>query len=138
VLLQPVTRSSTRPWPLTDTTLQQGEFVDKLAELVIKTYGASNGVAKGDVYCIQVRCGVGCVARAKTKRPPRVPGAQALPSCAARLTSAALQLHNLAAACCLLLLLLLLHMTHHASHATQGKSKVPFFDDGGSDEEGGA
>jgi len=31
----------------------QGEFVDKLAELVIKTYGASNSISKGDIYMIQ-------------------------------------------------------------------------------------
>eukprot|EP00878_Enallax_costatus_P001516 GHUV01001667.1.p1 GENE.GHUV01001667.1~~GHUV01001667.1.p1 ORF type:complete len:212 (+),score=42.79 GHUV01001667.1:114-749(+) len=31
----------------------QGEFVDKLAELVIKTYGTSNNITKSDVYCIQ-------------------------------------------------------------------------------------
>lgn len=31
----------------------QGEFVDKLAELIIKTYGTSNKISKGDVYMIQ-------------------------------------------------------------------------------------
>ncbi|WIA31051.1 hypothetical protein OEZ86_001081 [Tetradesmus obliquus] len=31
----------------------QGEFVDKLAELVIKTYGSSHKIGKGDVYFIQ-------------------------------------------------------------------------------------
>lgn len=31
----------------------QGEFVDKLAELLIKTYGTSNNITKSDVYCIQ-------------------------------------------------------------------------------------
>jgi hypothetical protein len=31
----------------------QGEFVDKLAELVIKTYGSSNKISKSDVYFIQ-------------------------------------------------------------------------------------
>lgn len=31
----------------------QGEFVDKLAELIMKTYGASNSIAKADIYFIQ-------------------------------------------------------------------------------------
>lgn len=31
----------------------QGEFVDKLAELIIKTYGASNSISKPDIYFIQ-------------------------------------------------------------------------------------
>jgi hypothetical protein len=33
--------------------LLQGEFVDKLADLIMKTYGASNSIAKGDIYFIQ-------------------------------------------------------------------------------------
>jgi hypothetical protein len=32
--------------------LLQGEFVDKLAELIVKTYGASNSISKGDIYHI--------------------------------------------------------------------------------------
>lgn len=32
---------------------QQGEFVGKLADLVLKTYGASNAIAKSDIYFIQ-------------------------------------------------------------------------------------
>jgi hypothetical protein len=31
----------------------QGEFVDKLAELIIKTYGSSNKIGKADVFFIQ-------------------------------------------------------------------------------------
>lgn len=31
----------------------QGEFVDKLAELVVKTYGGSHSISKGDIYFIQ-------------------------------------------------------------------------------------
>lgn len=31
----------------------QGEFVGKLAELVVKTYGASNGITKKDIYVVQ-------------------------------------------------------------------------------------
>lgn len=34
-------------------TQTQGEFVDKLAELIIKTYGASNSISKPDIYFIQ-------------------------------------------------------------------------------------
>lgn len=44
-----VTKSATG----TEQIDMQGEFVDKLAELVIKTYGTSNNITKSDIYFIQ-------------------------------------------------------------------------------------
>lgn len=44
-----VTKSATG----TEQIDMQGEFVDKLAELIIKTYGTSNNISKSDVYFIQ-------------------------------------------------------------------------------------
>jgi density-regulated protein DRP1 len=44
-----VTKSATG----TEQIDMQGDFVDKLAELIIKTYGTSNSVAKADVFFIQ-------------------------------------------------------------------------------------
>eukprot|EP00879_Flechtneria_rotunda_P000989 GHRR01001123.1.p1 GENE.GHRR01001123.1~~GHRR01001123.1.p1 ORF type:complete len:183 (+),score=65.81 GHRR01001123.1:148-696(+) len=44
-----VTKSATG----TEQIDMQGEFVDKLAELVVKQYGSSNNIGKGDIYMIQ-------------------------------------------------------------------------------------
>jgi hypothetical protein len=61
-LSHPAARAPTRRAPapkLTTPKYPQGEFVAQLAELVLKNYGASNGIKRSDIYVIE----------AKKKRP---------------------------------------------------------------------
>jgi len=44
--------SVTKTPSLVEQIEMQGEFMDKLAELIIKTYGASNGVTKENIFYV--------------------------------------------------------------------------------------